>query len=93
MGDSAPCQDFFGGFVHNALRALQSAHLSPKSDNLPPKCALLPQNRSFNHIYFTLKNYLRTFVSLRENKKEGEIFVLVNCIYILQSADGVFTKI
>ena len=25
-GDSAPCQDFFGGFVHNALRALQSDH-------------------------------------------------------------------
>ena len=49
-GNSAPCQDVFGGFVHNALRALQSAHLSPKSDNLPPKCALLPQNRSFNHI-------------------------------------------
>ena len=46
-GNSAPCQDVFGGFVHNALRALQSAHLSPKSDNLPPKCALLPQNRSF----------------------------------------------
>ena len=33
-------------------RTLQSAYLSPKSDNLPPrpKCALLPQNRSFNHI-------------------------------------------
>ena len=30
-GDSAPCQDFFGGFVHNALRALQSDHLSTKS--------------------------------------------------------------
>ena len=28
-GDSAPCQDFFGGFVHNALRALQSYHSSP----------------------------------------------------------------
>ena len=32
-GGSAPCQDFFGGFVHNALRALQSDHLSQKSDN------------------------------------------------------------
>ena len=32
-----PCQDFFGGFVHTALRALQSDHLSPKSDNFPPK--------------------------------------------------------
>ena len=31
----------FGRFVHNALRALQSAHLSPKSDNLPPKCAII----------------------------------------------------
>ena len=36
-GGSAPCQDFFGGFVHNALRALQSDHSSPKSDNFPPK--------------------------------------------------------
>ena len=28
---------FFGGFVHNALRALQSDHSSPKSDNFYPK--------------------------------------------------------
>ena len=27
----------------------------------PQKCALIPQNRPFNHI-FTHKNYLRTFV-------------------------------
>ena len=36
-GAFAPCQDFFGGFVHNALRALQIDHSSPKSDNFPPK--------------------------------------------------------
>ena len=44
---------FFGEFVHNALRALQSDHSSPKSDNFPQKCALIPQNRSFNHISLT----------------------------------------
>ena len=43
-GGSAPCQDFFGGFVHNALRALQSDHSSPKSDNFPPKvCPYSPE--------------------------------------------------
>ena len=43
-GGSAPCQDFFGGFVHNTLRALQSNHLSPKSDNfLPNVCPYSPE--------------------------------------------------
>ena len=32
-GNSAPCQDVFGGFVHNALRALQSDHLSTSTSN------------------------------------------------------------
>ena len=45
--------EFFGGFVHNALWALQSDHLSPKSDNFLPKRALISQNRSSNHIYLT----------------------------------------
>ena len=40
-GGLYPLPGFFGGFVHNALRALQSAHLFPKSDNLPPKCAII----------------------------------------------------
>ena len=36
-GGSSPCQDLFGGFVHNALRALQS-------DNFPPKvCPYSPE--------------------------------------------------
>ena len=35
--------EFFGGFVHNALWALQSDHLSPKSDNFPPKVCPFPQ--------------------------------------------------
>ena len=47
---SAPCQDFFGGFVHNALRALQS---DQKVIISPQKCALIAQNRSFYHISLT----------------------------------------
>ena len=44
-GGSAPCQDFFGGFVHNALRPLQSDQSSPKSDNFPPKvCPHFPES-------------------------------------------------
>ena len=44
-----------------ALRALQSDH-HQKLIISPQKCALIPQNVSFNHIYFTLKNDFRTFV-------------------------------
>ena len=36
-GGSASCQDFFGGFVHNALRALQSDHFPPKVCPFPPE--------------------------------------------------------
>ena len=43
-GGSAPCQDLFGGFVHNALRAVQSDHLS-KVIISPQKSALIPQYR------------------------------------------------
>ena len=43
-GGSTSCQDFFGGFVHNALRVLQSDHSSPKSDNFPTKvCPYSPE--------------------------------------------------
>ena len=38
---SAPCQDFFGGFVHNALRALQSDQkviISPHFRTFAEKC-------------------------------------------------------
>ena len=66
-GGSAPCQDFFGGFVHNALRALQSDHSSPKSDNFPPKCALIPQNRSFNHISLTFSLTKMIYALLSKN--------------------------
>ena len=52
-GGLAPCQDFFGGFVHNVLRALQSDRSSPKVTVSPKKCALIPQNRSFNHLFLT----------------------------------------
>ena len=31
------------GFVHNSLRALQSDHSSPKSDNFPQKCTHFPR--------------------------------------------------
>ena len=50
-----------------ALRALKGDHFSPKSDDIPSKVFLVPQNRQFNHIFifnniFTLKHDLRTFV-------------------------------
>ena len=52
-GCSAPCQDFFRGFVHNALRALQSDHLPPISDNVPPKVRLYSPELIIYHIYLS----------------------------------------
>ena len=48
------------GFVHNALRALQSDPLSPKSDNFPPK--VCPYSPSLNHIYSKFSLSKITFV-------------------------------
>ena len=43
-GELCPLPGFFGVFVHNALRALQRDHSSPRSDNFPPKvCPMDPQ--------------------------------------------------
>ena len=80
-GGSHLCQDFFGGFVHNALRALQSDHSSPKSDNLPPKVPLFPRIDHLTTFFniFTHKNYLL----LSKN--------VASCIYVLLLAK--FSKV
>ena len=56
-GEALPLASFFEGF---ALRALQSDHLSPKSDNLP-------QNISFTNIYLTFSLSKMIYALLPKN--------------------------
>ena len=67
-----PLPGFFGEFVHNALRALQNdLFYHQKVIISPKKCALIPQHRSFNHIYltFSLSKMIYAHIS-KHTKKE-----------------------
>ena len=53
------------GDLSHALRALKGDHLSPKKWYFPTKVFLIPQKRSFNHIYltFSLSNMIYALLS------------------------------
>ena len=67
-GGSDLCQDFFGGFVQNALRALQCDHLSSPS---------FPQHGSFNHIYLTFSLLKIIYTLLSKNVQESHLRAFV----------------
>ena len=69
-GEALPLASFFEGF---ALRALQSDHLSPKSDNLP-------QNISFTNIYLTFSLSKMIYALLLKNVAKSHICAFMDHI-------------
>ena len=70
-GGSAPCQDIFGGFVHNALRALQGIIHHQKVIISPQKCAIIPQNRSSNHTFSEMRQWLIYEINQQDTNHNG----------------------